>query len=64
MCGIIGFNSKSEALGREMCASIAHRGPDDEGVFLMSSQPLMFKKKFPDLLFAAVSFHKSVSRIL
>jgi len=33
MCGIIGFNSKSEALGREMCASIAHRGPDDEGVF-------------------------------
>jgi len=25
---------------------------------------LMFREKFPDLLFAAVSFHKSVSRIL
>ena len=34
MCGINGFNWKDEALIKKMNASIKHRGPDDEGVFL------------------------------
>ncbi|TSC91503.1 MAG: asparagine synthase (glutamine-hydrolysing) [Parcubacteria group bacterium Licking1014_17] len=33
MCGIIGFNSNDYSLGREMADSIAHRGPDDWGIF-------------------------------
>lgn len=33
MCGIIGFNSRNERLGKEMTDCIAHRGPDDAGVF-------------------------------
>lgn len=40
MCGIVGlynWNEPTEAVGdhlKRMCQSIAHRGPDDEGVFL------------------------------
>ncbi len=34
MCGINGFNWRDEALIKKMNASIKHRGPDDEGVFL------------------------------
>lgn len=33
MCGIVGFNFENEALGRQMAGRLAHRGPDDEGVF-------------------------------
>lgn len=33
MCGIIGFNSNNKELGLKMTGRIAHRGPDDEGVF-------------------------------
>lgn len=33
MCGIIGFNGNNKELGLRMTQSIAHRGPDDEGVF-------------------------------
>src|SRR5215471_19313428 len=34
MCGITGFvGLDDDALLHEMCASIAHRGPDDEGFY-------------------------------
>lgn len=33
MCGIIGFNSNNARLGKQMTDRIAHRGPDDDGVF-------------------------------
>lgn len=33
MCGICGFNWEDKALVKEMAASIAHRGPDQEGYF-------------------------------
>lgn len=34
MCGINGFNWQDESLIQRMNTKIAHRGPDDEGVFL------------------------------
>ncbi len=34
MCGIIGVISRSTVSYKKMLASIAHRGPDDEGVFI------------------------------
>jgi asparagine synthase (glutamine-hydrolysing) len=33
MCGITGFNWRDETLVRRMCDTIAHRGPDDSGVY-------------------------------
>jgi asparagine synthase (glutamine-hydrolysing) len=33
MCGITGFNWQDEPLVRRMCDTIAHRGPDDSGVY-------------------------------
>ncbi|WP_406657741.1 asparagine synthase (glutamine-hydrolyzing) [Methanolobus sp. ZRKC2] len=40
MCGIAGFNWKSELLLKKMCESIKHRGPDDEGSYLDSEVSL------------------------
>ena len=34
MCGIAGFNWTDEPLVRTMTASLRHRGPDDEGLFV------------------------------
>ena len=34
MCGINGFNWRDENLIQRMNTKIAHRGPDDEGVFV------------------------------
>ncbi len=34
MCGICGFNWPDKALAKSMVASIRHRGPDQEGVFV------------------------------
>jgi asparagine synthetase B (glutamine-hydrolysing) len=33
MCGIAGFNFSSEQLIRQMNKSLAHRGPDGEGIY-------------------------------
>ncbi|MCB2214427.1 asparagine synthase (glutamine-hydrolyzing) [Desulfofustis glycolicus] len=33
MCGICGFNWNDEMLARSMASTLAHRGPDQEGVF-------------------------------
>jgi len=33
MCGICGFSWEDKALVRKMCRSIAHRGPDQEGIY-------------------------------
>ncbi|MDQ7778478.1 MAG: asparagine synthetase B, partial [Planctomycetota bacterium] len=38
MCGIVGIVGKNkieESLIRRMCAALAHRGPDDEGVLVL-----------------------------
>jgi asparagine synthase (glutamine-hydrolysing) len=40
MCGIAGFNWRDENIVREMCDSIIHRGPDDEGYYTDESVSL------------------------
>jgi asparagine synthase (glutamine-hydrolysing) len=44
MCGICGFNWKDEDLARTMAAQIAHRGPDQEGVFCCDAMTLAFRR--------------------
>jgi len=44
MCGICGFNWKDETLARKMAAQIAHRGPDQEGVYCCDAMSFAFRR--------------------
>lgn len=44
MCGIAGFNWKDEAEMRKLCASLSHRGPDQEGYYADISVTLGHKR--------------------
>ncbi|MFH0786878.1 MAG: asparagine synthase (glutamine-hydrolyzing) [Pseudomonadota bacterium] len=44
MCGICGFNWSDDLLGKSLCQTIKHRGPDQEGIFSEEGITLGFRR--------------------
>ncbi len=62
MCGIAGiFGEANESLARDFCRVLAHRGPDDEGIFVSPTGPVTLANRRLAILDLSPAGHQPMS---